>query len=360
MGKLKEVLRAVSRRVNWHHVGIALSLVIITIASVTLFRILRGVDFHKVADAVRDTPAANIAVAAACVAAAYVTLTFYDLFALRTIGHRHVPYRIAALAAFCSYSIGHNVGATVFTGGAIRYRIYSARGLSGIDVARMAFVTGLTFWLGNLTVLGLGMSYEPEAASLIDQLPAWLNRVVAVTMLLVIAGYVVWIARKPRRIGSRKWQVVLPGARLTLVQIGIGLLDLGFSACAMYMLTPPNADADFVGIVVTFVLSTLLAFASHSPGGLGVFDASILVGLPQFPPEQLVAALLLFRLLYYIIPFVIALSLMGVREVLISAARRASPPPREERGDEPDHFSAHAPRRRDPDARRTGFPSARE
>src|SRR5262245_17953009 len=126
MHKLRKMLGAAFRRVNWHHIGIALSLIIIAIASITLFRILRGVDFQKVATALRDTPPGNIAIAAACVAAAYVTLTCYDLFALRTIGRRQVPYRVAALAAFCSYSIGHNIGATVFTGNAIRFRIYSA------------------------------------------------------------------------------------------------------------------------------------------------------------------------------------------------------------------------------------------
>src|SRR5262245_28103687 len=113
MRKLTEVLRAALRRVNFHYIGIALSLIIITIACVTLFHILREVDFGKVAGALRDTPPGNIAIAAACVAAAYLTLSFYDLFALRTIGRWHVPYRVAAMSAFCSYSIGHNIGATV-------------------------------------------------------------------------------------------------------------------------------------------------------------------------------------------------------------------------------------------------------
>lgn len=192
-----------------------------------------------------------------------------------------------------------------------------------IDVAKMAFVTGLTFWLGNFFVLGLGMSYEPEAASLINLLPPWLNRVIACVMLLVIAGYVFWVGLRPRAIGRHNWRLVLPGARLTLAQILIGLLDLGCSGFAMYMLTPVNGHADFVGVIVTFVLSALLAFASHAPGGLGVFDASMLVGLPQFPPEQLLASLLLFRLLYYIIPFTLALSLLGIREIIINATGRA-------------------------------------
>src|SRR5207237_184481 len=131
-----------------------------------------------------------IALAALFVAAGYFTLTFYDLFAVRTIGHDHVPYRVNALAAFTSYSIGHNVGASVFTGGAVRYRIYSAHGLNAIDVAKICFLAGLTFWLGNAAVLGLGISYHPEAAASIDQLPPWVNRLAAFLTIAALAGYV--------------------------------------------------------------------------------------------------------------------------------------------------------------------------
>ena len=95
---------------------------------------------------------------------AFFTLTFYDLFALRTIGKTHVPYRIAALSSFTSYTIGHNIGATVFTGGAIRFRIYSDWGFTAIDVAKICFISGLTFWLGNTFVLGIGMIWHPAAA----------------------------------------------------------------------------------------------------------------------------------------------------------------------------------------------------
>ena len=130
-------------------------------------------------EAIKETEPRQIALAALFVAAGYFTLTFYDLFAVRAIGRADIPYRVNALAAFTSYSIGHNVGASVFTGGAVRYRIYSAWGLNAIDVAKICFLAGLTFWLGNAAVLGLGIAYHPEAASAIDQLPPWLNRVAA-------------------------------------------------------------------------------------------------------------------------------------------------------------------------------------
>ena len=129
-----------------------------------LYRKLHNINVGKVLTAMATVEYRDVAISALFVAAGYFTLTFYDLFALRTIGRKDVPYRVAALAGFTSYSVGHNVGASVFTGGAVRYRIYSAWGLDAIEVAKICFIAGLTFWLGNITVLGFGFAYHPEAA----------------------------------------------------------------------------------------------------------------------------------------------------------------------------------------------------
>ncbi len=193
---------------------------------------------------------------------------FYDWFALRTIGRKEVPYRIAALTGFTSYSIGHNIGATVFTGGAVRYRIYSYYGLDAIEVAKICFVAGLTFWLGNATVLGLGVTYHPQAAGPIDQLPDWLNRAIGIAILLMLISYVAWVWSAPREIGQGDWKVELPSGPSTLLQIGIGILDLGSCALAMYMLLPTHPDIGFVTMAVVFVSATLLGFASHARAGL--------------------------------------------------------------------------------------------
>src|SRR5215210_3827680 len=172
---LRVAARFFGRTIGWNRVGLFLSLTIIVIAGVVLYRMLRGIDFNEVMLALATTDPMDFGLAALFVAAGYFTLTFYDLFALRTIGRYDVPYRVAALAGFTSYSIGHNVGASVFTGGAVRYRIYSVWGLDAVDVAKVCFIAGLTFWLGNATVLGLGFVIHPEAASAIDQLPIWFN-----------------------------------------------------------------------------------------------------------------------------------------------------------------------------------------
>jgi glycosyltransferase 2 family protein len=319
-GLLTALGRGFKRWIGWKRLGVAASLLIIAFAITTLVRTLKGVDAAVILTALTDIPPGHIALAALCVVCAFCTLTFYDFFALRTIGKKLVPYRIAAMSSFTSYSIGHNIGATVFTGGAIRFRIYSDYGLNAIDVAKICFLSGLTFWLGNLVVLGVGMAYHPSAASSMDLLPPGMNRLIAIGCLVGITIYFVWLVmgKNRRELGQNGWKVVLPSARLTLVQVLIGVVDLGFCALAMYLLMPAEPSIDFLSLSVVFILATLLGFASHAPGSLGVFDAAMLVALPQFGREQLLATLLVFRVLYFVIPFSLAISIMGARELWLS------------------------------------------
>jgi hypothetical protein len=315
--------RGFKERIGWKRLGIAASLVIIAFAISTLVRTLKGIDTGVMLVALTEIPPHHIALAALCVIGAFCTLTFYDFFALRTIGKKHVPYRIAALSSFTSYSIGHNIGATVFTGGAIRFRIYSDYGLSAVDVAKICFLSGLTFWLGNAFVLGIGMAWHPWAASAMDQLPAAINRLIAIGVVSAIVAYFVWLSlgEERRELGQNGWKVRLPSAPLTLVQILIGVLDLGFCALAMYLLMPAQPGIDFMSLAVVFILATLLGFASHAPGSIGVFDAAMLVALPQFGREQLLATLVVFRILYFMIPFGIAISIMGTRELWLNVVQ---------------------------------------
>ena len=306
--------RFFEQKIGLHRLGIILSIVIIAVAAVVLYRKLHNINVSKVLTAMATVEYRDVAISAMFVAAGYFTLTFYDLFALRTIGRKDVPYRIAALAGFTSYSVGHNVGASVFTGGAVRYRIYSAWGLDAIEVAKICFLAGLTFWLGNMTVLGFGFAYHPQATSDIDQLPLWLNRTLGLAALAGLAAYIAWVWRTPRVIGQQNWKVQLPSGPLTLLQIAIGIIDLSCCAAAMYVLVPNEPHMQFVDIAVIFITATLLGFASHSPGGLGVFDAAMLIALWEFDAEELLAGLLIFRLLYYITPFALALVVLGIRE----------------------------------------------
>src|ERR1700710_2439893 len=320
---LTTLRRGFTERIGWKRLGIAASLFIIILAVTTLVRTLKGIDAGIILTAMTEISPGRIAAAALCVVGAFCTLTFYDFFALRTLGKTNVPYRIAALWVFPTPPSGHNTGPRVFPGGAIRFRIYSDYGLNAIDVAKICFLSGLTFWLGNLFVLGLGMAWHPWAASAMDLLPPSVNRLIALGCLAGIAAYLVWIStgKGRRQLGQHGWKVVLPSARLTLLQIGIGVADLGFCALAFYLLMPVHPDIDFVSVAVVFILATLLGFASHAPGSLGVFDAAMLVALPQFTREHLVATLLLYRVLYFVIPFMLAITILGARELWLNVVQ---------------------------------------
>ena len=343
---LRAGARFFQKYIGWNRVGVLLSLAIIAVAVVVLIHMLRDTDVNEVIAAIKATQLRHIAAAAAFVAAGYFTLTFYDLFAVRAIGRSEIPYRIAALSGFTSYSIGHNIGATVFTGGAVRYRIYSAHGLDAIEVAKICFVAGLTFWLGNATVLGLGVGYMPQALGLLDQLPDWINRCLAGATLLILGSYLGWVWSAPREIGRGEWKVNLPNGPSTLLQICIGILDLSCCALAMYMLLPSGPNIGFVTLAVVFVSATMLGFASHAPGGIGVFDAAMLVALWQYDKEDLLAGLLLFRLLYYFAPFILALIILGTREIILNM-RGVRPAP------QPQAMTASAPIRSEIEPKKT-------
>jgi uncharacterized membrane protein YbhN (UPF0104 family) len=291
--------------------GVVVSVAIAAIAIFALTHALKHVNYDEVFAVVRRTDVSLIALALMLVAISYGSLTLYDLLALRTIGRTDVPYRIAALASFTSYPIAHGLGAVALVSPVIRYRIYSCNGLGAIDVANICFLTGLTFWLGNLTALALSLLGDPGAISLFDYLPQAVNRWLAVALLLGIVAFLVWSWLSPRSIGTRRWPVRLPSGPLVLLQIAIGVFDLGAAALAMYVLIPAGMNIGIFRLTAVFIAATLLGFASHTPAGIGVFDAAILLGLGGDDKEPLIAALLMFRFLYHFLPFVLALCLFG-------------------------------------------------
>ena len=315
MNTLKVIAPTKSRRGSGRlkGLGVVVSIAIAAIAIYALTHTLKSIDTDEVFEVIRHTNISLIALAAMLVITSYVSLTFYDLLALRTIGRTDIPYRVAALASFTSYPIAHGVGAVSLISPVIRYRIYSHHGLSAFDVANICFLTGLTFWLGNLTALGIGLFFAPDAISLVDFLPPMVNQWLAVALLLGVVAFLSW-CWFPRNIGTKRWPVRLPSGPLVLLQIVIGVFDLGAAALAMYVLIPAGPNIGIFPIMAVFIAATLLGFASHTPAGIGVFDATFLIGLGKDDKEPLVAALLMFRLMYHFLPFILALSLFGVVE----------------------------------------------
>jgi glycosyltransferase 2 family protein len=304
--------------------GAVISVVIGTAAIFGLTHALRNVDYDQVFDVIRATDFSTVALALVLVTASYGSITLYDWLALHTMGRKDVPYRIAALASFTSYPIAHGIGAVALISPVIRYRIYSGNNIGALGVANICFLTGLTFWLGNMTALGFSLLYEPTAISVIDHLSPDVNRLLALVLLCGVTVFLVWSWMHPRSLGRSQWLVRLPSGPLVLLQILVGLLDLTAAALAMYVLIPSGLDIGLFRLLAVFIAATLLGFASHAPAGLGVFDATILIGLGSEDREQLLAVLLMFRFLYHLVPLSIALLLFGGVEAWRGLRKKAA------------------------------------
>ena len=315
------IAQTIVRGVGRNKIRFAISLIIIVIAVATLYHLLRGIDVGKVVVALAAQSPLRILIAAALVAAGYANLICYDLFALHTIGKHKVPLRVAAFASFTSYTIGHSLGAATLTCGLVRFRVYSFWNLNVIDIAKIAFVTGMTFWLGNIFVLGGAVAYAPAALSVVDHLPDSVNRLIGLSGLFAIGCYLIWLTFRPRIVGRANWRIALPDLRRTLLQIGIGTLDRCLASLSIFMLLPSSPTVGFATVVVIFVLATLLGAISHTPGSLGVVEAVILIGLPQYQREDLLATLLTFRVLDFFLPLMLATLMFGLRELRLLARR---------------------------------------
>ena len=315
LAAINRLTQTIIRGVGRNKISVAISLVAIAVALVTLRHLLRGIDIGKVIAALEAQSGARILIAGVLVVAGYANLILYDLFALHTIGKRDMPFRVVAFASFTSYTIGHSLGAATLTCGLVRFRVYSFWNLNVVDIAKIAFMTGMTFWLGNVFVLGGSVSYAPQALSAIDHLPAWINRLFGLTGLFAIVCYLAWLVPRRRIVGRADWRIVLPDLRGTLLQIGIGTVDRCLASLSIFLLLPNSPNVGFMTIVVVFVVATLLGTVSHAPGSLGVVEAALLIGLPQYPREELLATLLTFRVLDFFLPLILATLMFGLREL---------------------------------------------
>jgi uncharacterized membrane protein YbhN (UPF0104 family) len=317
--------RAIIRGVGRNRISVTISLTIVAVALATLYHLLHGIDLHKVVAAIEAQSIVRILIAGALVVAGYANLILYDLFALHTIGKRTLPLRVVAFASFTSYTIGHSLGAATLTCGLVRFRVYSFWGLTVVDIAKIAFMTGVTFWLGNVFVLGSAIAYAPKALSAIDHLPPLINRLIGVTGLVAILGYMTWLWPQRRVVGWADWRITLPSIRGTLLQIGIGTVDRGLASLSLFILLPHNPAVGFVTVAIVFVVATLLGAVSHTPGSLGVVEAAILIGLPQYPREELLAIVLTFRVLDFFLPLFFATLMFGLRELWLVGRQRKLP-----------------------------------
>jgi uncharacterized membrane protein YbhN (UPF0104 family) len=304
--------RRVSRRFAW--VGTAASLLLFASSIFVLWHLVSEVDAAEVKAAFTAATTRQFGLGLALTALSYLLLTCYDALALRQLGV-HIPYRTTALGSFTSYAVSFTLGFPILTGGTVRYWIYAPKGMSPGKVASLTVIAGFTFWLGMGTVLAWSLMREAGPLAVLVYTNIKINQLAGLAAAVVVLGYLAWVSVKRRSVKIHGWRLELPGFRLSLAQMLIGAADVCAGAGVLYALLPPGHGIGYETFLAVYVVAVMLGIASHSPGGLGVFEATILLALSSMPREPVLGALLLFRLCYYLAPFALALALLGAYEI---------------------------------------------
>jgi uncharacterized membrane protein YbhN (UPF0104 family) len=226
------------------------------------------------------------------------------------------------ITALIAFPLGHGLGQTVLSGSAIRYRMYAPAGFSATEVGATVLLCGLPYVLAFGLLIDLALVFASEQLEPLFRLPARWLFVLGCIGLAKDAAYLFFVYRREAPIRLGGWSVRLPTLRLTLLQVVVGLIDICLVASVLYLLLPSSAGIAFLPFLAVYLASILAGVLSHVPAGFGVLESMLLLLLPHVPPDQLLAAVLIYRVIYEVVPFAIALALWGVYELTAADGAR--------------------------------------
>jgi phosphatidylglycerol lysyltransferase len=269
-------------------------------------REVRHLSMAEIRVALAAVPAHALWVAAGWTVLAYAVLTIYDRLGSVYAG-KPVSYLRTSLASFCAYTLAHNLGFAAVSGAAVRFRFYAAWGLTPAEIAKVIAFTSLTFGLGGMALGGAVLIWEPEVVPwLSGTVPRWAMQAIGVALFGVVGAYVL-LSRFVPHFTLFGHRIDLPGFRMALMQTALAVVDVAVTTMIFYVLLPEAPGLHFMLFLGIYLAAYSAGLAANVPGGLGVFDTVILVGLqPYLSAPQVIGALLLFRFFYYIVPLFLA------------------------------------------------------
>jgi phosphatidylglycerol lysyltransferase len=313
-------------------------IVVLGIAGTALMEILKEVRVADIQAAFAKITPRQILLSIGLTALSFVILSFYDVLGLNAIG-KPQPYWRALLGSFTAYNLSHNLGFAPVTGAAARWRAYRGTSLDAADIARLVVIAGVTFWLGIFLLLGVFLVLFPGALRVHDAtMPYATQALIGAAVLAGIGGYLVACARQTGPLNILGWTLPVPTLRQALIQFALAATDIAVASAALLVLLPPETWHHYPDFLVAYVVAVVVALLAHAPGGIGVFEAVVLVTLPEVDKPSLVSALILYRLIYYWGPLLIAIALLGLNELRM--LRRGGPV---QEGDRDERISTNLP-----------------
>jgi uncharacterized membrane protein YbhN (UPF0104 family) len=291
----------------------AIGLCAVAFAFWLLWKEVRGISMADVGVGLAAIPAHRWLLAVASTLLAYAALAWYDRIGLAHLGHK-LSWTFISLVSFTTYALSHNIGASVFSGAVVRYRAYSTKGLTLAEVGVLVAFCSFTFGMGTVVLGGLVLCIEPEVVARVVDAPAWVGRAAGVCMLGAVALYGIGsiLHFPPLKIGG--FEIVYPRPPIAARQMIAGPCELIGAAGIIYFALPAAGNPGFLIVLGVFLASFSAALISHAPGGLGVLELVFVKAMPDAPVANVLAALIVFRILYLLVPLAFAIVMVFLFE----------------------------------------------
>jgi phosphatidylglycerol lysyltransferase len=316
-GALRPGAEAGRWQARLRHGGVAvLGLGLFGLALLALRAELRHYTYHDLLKELRSLPRAGLVRSLVLTLGSYTLLTGYDALGLRYLG-RPLAYRRIALASFIGYAFSNSAGLPFLSGSAVRLRLYSAWGLSTLEIAQVASFNVLTLVLGLATMSSFALFLSSAAVASTFALPLLAVRAIASLALTLVAVYLILttLVRKPIRLG--RLELPLPTPRTALAQVLLASADWALAGAVLYVLLPAASGLSYPRFLCVFLIAQVAGLASNVPAGLGVFETVMLRLLTgAVPASVLLGAIVAYRAIYYVLPLLLAAVLLAVHEVL--------------------------------------------
>nr|WP_313664693.1 bifunctional lysylphosphatidylglycerol flippase/synthetase MprF [Brucella intermedia] len=292
--------------------GIAIALLAIYV----LENLLQHTSRTETLAALHNISWATLALALFFTALSYAAVALYDVVAVDTIAPNQIPRRLAAVAGAAGYAISNALGFSLLTGGALRYRIYAAEGVSLADIGKIVGTSWFAIWFALIIMVGAALLIDPRDVPWLSAIDSRIDIVAGIAILGGIGWLIYWLSHGQRSFTIGSFSLRLPNSKGALLQIFAGLVDVGAAAATLYVLMPADAVPSFAVFSLVYVIAIVLGIASHAPGGLGAFEATIIAGLGLGGKPDAIAALLAYRLIYTIMPLVVATAGILIWEIM--------------------------------------------
>ena len=315
---------------NWHWLLALVAIVMFALASKSLFHMAHSLDMTQMQSIITSTPPLTMFKAVAVVMAAYMLLSIYDLIAVRYL-KADIPYLKILNTSFTAFSIGHTLGVSMLSAGAVRFRYYGEYGVESTKIANIILLVSLAFSYGMMTVIGISLVVNPHMLSQLLTNVSWLSgipplvfRVIGSLILALVIASLLFAGKSGRIFSIKSWELQLPPAAVLLRLIVLAVIDIALVAYIIHILIPVSIQVSYLEVFSAYVQAVTVGIVSHVPGGLGVFELTMVASLPKVDKTTLISVLLLFRVLYYLIPFMLGILSFVLHEAYIRSGIEAT------------------------------------